>query len=385
MRARVAGVLRALLAAGCTAEPATDATPAEGPPLRFAAPVSTGLPPQPLVSTSSFEPFVAADSQGRIFVADAGARFSVSLDGGSTFLPRPGPLPAATTLCGDVALAVDARDRLWFAQSHKCGGAESRGIRVALSEDGGLSWTPPLLLEHGNADRPWWAIDGERAHLVWLEVDTMGVYAASSTDARSFTPPRALAAQASFGAPAVLEGRLLVADCGGISDGDGRRIRFPRELPSTFCMLRPMLAARPGDPTLHLAWLDVERRVCVAASVDASASWRLVECRSPGAMVLDAEKNPNLWLVASARGVSVAAFARSASGEGVDLHVTRFTDGVPSRGVAVSDLGGRASAPANTDFPALAALPDGRLVAAWAPREGDVQVATEQGSLKTPS
>src|ERR1041385_3016077 len=146
----VLGLLLAALLAGCSGHAPQNAAPppqAAAPP--FAAATSIAAPCPALREVDCFEPSIAADPTGRLFVANTSCQaIAASDDGGAAFhgLPLPpdamGMLPGAPH--GDCTMQVDPKGRLWFSalvsEAPLSGLGTLVGLHVARSDDGGASW-----------------------------------------------------------------------------------------------------------------------------------------------------------------------------------------------------------------------------------------------------
>src|SRR6478609_6612591 len=108
---------------------------------------------------------VSAFQVGRFF--DGGATdigFATSNNGGATW--QQGVLPAVTTFVGgqfdrasDPSVAFDARHATWLISSLVIRGSTPVGVVTSRSTDGGQTWTAPVVVTSGSADKNWIVCD----------------------------------------------------------------------------------------------------------------------------------------------------------------------------------------------------------------------------------
>ena len=108
---------------------------------------------------------VSAFQVGRFF--DGGATdigFATSNNGGATW--QQGVLPAVTTFVGgqfdrasDPSVAFDARHATWLISSLVIRGSTPVGVVTSRSTDGGHTWTAPVVVTSGSADKNWIVCD----------------------------------------------------------------------------------------------------------------------------------------------------------------------------------------------------------------------------------
>lgn len=346
-----------------------------GAALAFEAALVAGPPsPNPagmlVVELPGFEPYVTTDDDGVIDVSDAHDRLLRSDDEGRSFLPLPPPIHEVGRSLGDVALLA-ADERLWYAKTLQSEGSTNGGLRLASSSDGGATWQEESPILDGAPDRPWLTEVGDALGLTWIDMETESTFArrlggGTTVVGRGF----------GYGNVVATSHGLVTASCRNLFLEDVGAASYPRDLRArNSCDRRPMLAGDPATDRLDLAFVDDEGHVCVARSLDGGGSWeRIVHCES--ARILGSEdKAPELWAVAHGAGTSVAWF--EADSNDLALRVMRLSEEGVSLGVIPAGPIGPEDAPANTDFPALAALPDGRLVAAWSVTGGGTAVAVE--------
>jgi hypothetical protein len=108
---------------------------------------------------------VAAMQAGRFFDGGAsGIAFSSSSDGGTTWFR--GVLPGLTVFTGgpfdrasDPSVAFDARHGVWLISSLAIRGTTPLGVVVSRSTDGGRTWSTPINVTSGSADKNWIVCD----------------------------------------------------------------------------------------------------------------------------------------------------------------------------------------------------------------------------------
>jgi hypothetical protein len=201
------------------------------------------------------EPFLVRDGQGRLFVgwkeaetADGpGARvgFARSLDGGLTWSPnvlmdRVNPNRRQS----DPWLAVDASDRLYYARLEYAADLRQDGVMVSRSDDGGASWGPIADVDDrsGFADKESLASDGNGSlYVAYDDVDRVN----NVTDIR-FTRSR--------------DGGMTWSATTAVVDAPGG-------------VVAPVIAPRPNG-TVYVAWWDVAAgNIMVDVSRDRGATW----------------------------------------------------------------------------------------------------------------
>lgn len=203
MRRVAALTLLTLVAAGCVedAPSSDDAPPAPAPP---AAPMwrdpIRALDATGDVAGCCFEPTVATDSAGRIYVAQTASSGLAASDDGAMFTVLQAPPPVAGG--GDFMVHVDAADRVFV--SSLVGG----GIAIARSDDGGATWPVRTLLPipvdapSNGADRQWLAFGpvADEVYVTYQENCSVGfLQPACSTD-RGALIARSTDGGAGFGA-----------------------------------------------------------------------------------------------------------------------------------------------------------------------------------------
>lgn len=215
----------------------------------------TGCPPG-LTSIPCFEPSVAADPAGRVYVANAVCDgIARSAPGNASFEeldrpPLPPVAPPTTTVPGDCTLDVGPEGDLYFSAYHfqdtvvhDPAVPNHYGIQVARSENGGDSWTTNTYLSP-TTDPPTPALHPDRQ---WL----------------------------AFGA----DGRVYLTFWG--AELDRSWVAVSEDRAASFGPFRPMPATLPGQPiaqgaeTLHVPWLDAsDDAVRVSTSTDGGESFR---------------------------------------------------------------------------------------------------------------
>jgi hypothetical protein len=179
-----ATILFALLG-GCSA-PGGDPNDAAGDPVPASdAAGAGGFGPAYNVSaacTGCYEPAIAADAEGRLFVTAARlGGVAVSDDGGATWHLKPVPAPDDITGSGggasDDVVQVAPWGTLFYSQMWSdLGGLAGAGLHVAGSDDGGETWpiNTFIHLREGivnpaaASDRQWLAFEGDSTvHLLY--------------------------------------------------------------------------------------------------------------------------------------------------------------------------------------------------------------------------
>jgi hypothetical protein len=108
---------------------------------------------------------VSAFQAGRFFDGgSSGIAFATSSDSGTTWLR--GVLPALTTFTGgpfdrasDPAVAFDARHNVWMISSLVLRGTTPAGVVTSRSLNGGRTWSAPVTVTSGSADKNWIVCD----------------------------------------------------------------------------------------------------------------------------------------------------------------------------------------------------------------------------------
>jgi hypothetical protein len=189
-------MLTVLLVAGCATKPVPSLAPATAvpPTWSFGAPVAALAK---CTYANCYEPTIAADPQGRLFVADGStSSVAVSMDDGATWTQRdPPPLPQGLQgVQSDVILQAARTGRLYYSAlvvAHPAGlaGPLLEGIQVAWSDDGAATWAGnvPVGPASGTVqvvapDRQWlgFAPDGTM-YLTYNQIPT-GIWLAKSAD-----------------------------------------------------------------------------------------------------------------------------------------------------------------------------------------------------------
>lgn len=384
---------------------ATDAVP---PALRLSF-------TKPLVALAGcefacFESTVAVDGAGRVFVAD-GDRIARSLDGGSTFeqVPLP-PLPQGApegSTGADTVVTADPQGRLVYYTPlvNVNAGCVLCGIHVAVSDDGGESWSSnvfvSLLAESRDAafamDRPWLGFGpGETVYLSYNNAAS-GIWISRSDDgARSFGPfnpvsqadgsirPTAAGPPSVdreghvflpfFGLPstsAVATGQGLEALVVADSFDGGRTFRYtsvasalpPSEPGGWF----PILAV-DDDMNLHLAWNGGDGGILVSSSTDKSATWTLpvrwsgerTAAISPWIRATDGRLDV-LWFESAGEEEFALVFGRAPLATAPRGGGIERVEIAPVRG----DFYEARGVVPNSDFANFAVGSDGRVIAVW--------------------
>jgi len=391
MRWAPLAALLLLLLAGCSGKPATQAG-LHGDPTAPAAAWSFGTPVQALDAckyANCYEPTIAADPQGRLFVADGvTSKVAVSADGGKTWTPRDPPaMPMGLTGDqSDVIVQVAPTGRLYWsalvvAYPPTGGGAVLFGIQVAWSDDGAATWAgtsftspvqgAPVLYP----DRQWlgFAPDGTM-YVTYNQIPSAIWIARSADKGQTWSGWRPAASSPERGGgigqsgPPVVDskGRVYVPACAiatGAADANGgtqvyysddQAATFAKTLVSGGCSWFPILAVARDD-TLVLANQPGSVTLSVSRdggkSFDALGKW--------GKPTADAAAWP---VPGPGDELRVAWFDAGAST--ADLHVAR---GTLSHGLADDAKVGTAQGTgstrttARTDYASAALLPDGRL------------------------
>lgn len=290
---RLGVVVLALLLTGCASEAAQpELVPedsASGP--GWTAPVLALEDCAGFRPVDCFEPTVAVDGLGRIFVAAEGSdAFARSQDNGTTFErisspPLPPQVPSSWRR-GDVTLQLDPHDRLFYsalvmdAPTFPQGFVTMalRGVQVARSDDGGATWAVNTFIGPAGAppqpapsvDRQWLVFDpdGEVLYLhSWSPALQRGQVARSDDGGASFGPATLVELRAPAG-PGVAPspGVLLIPSMEHQPDGHGVVLWKSEDDARTFS--RVLIHEESGTPGYPLVFLDA------AADKSVHASWR---------------------------------------------------------------------------------------------------------------
>ena len=401
MRATLLLVVLGLMVAGGLAGCADQASQAPSPPAP-AQPDTWAFGPgivalEECLYQNCYEPTIAADPMGRLFVADGStSAVAVSEDGGATWEQRsPPPLPAAVadprfaTFQGDVLLQVAPDGRLYWSALlivNPGGAFHLEGIQVAWSDDGARTWAGNVHVSPATAtpqvvypDRQWlgFGADGT-VYLTYNQLPT-GIWSARSDDEgatwTAWTRAAPLEDRLGLGqsGPPVVDsqGRVFVPACrlveppveGAVGTtmvyrSDDRGATFRGTAVDAPCSWFPILTVLPDD---RLVLATQPGGISVTVSADRGDSFG--EARSWGGDPTTAAP----WPLATADGgLAVAWF--SDDGATADLHVTRGTaaGGPAETAVAgTADGSGTTRTQARTDFASAALLPDGRLAVVW--------------------
>lgn len=395
-------MLLLLLMAACAAPIRDEPSPSPAPPAPAFAFTTASMVP----CTRCYEPTIAWDPAGRLFIVTGGGRnFSVSKDDGKTFEPlSPPSLPAGFSgVPGDVIVQVDPKGRLWWS-ALLLGSAPdvpNGGLHVARSDDGGASWALNLRLAVGAGpaqvtnvpDRQWLGFARDGAVYV---VCTCPLYAApmiarSQDDGRTFSAfapilpaqgrPGPVGPPAIDGSGNVIVPFFLAADRADSGDLRGlgvgvavstdngasftlRTVQAVGGAP-TVCCAFPSSAANNG--TFFLAWTAYKGPPMVASSRDGGMTWSAAirwGANSSGVY-------PHPWIAAREDRLGVAWFEQGSLGIGV--HVATGGGTGPTNATRV----GEDLRSPQTDFAILAQGPDGRYATVW--ERGGLNVAVQVG------
>jgi hypothetical protein len=137
---------------------------------------------------------VAAFQAGRFFDGgSSGIAFATSTDSGTTW--QRGALPALTTFTGgpfdrasDPAVAYDARHNVWLISSLALRGTTPAGVVTSRSLDGGHTWSAPVTVTAGSADKNWIVCDNNasspffgRCYTEWDQPSNSGLIRMSTS------------------------------------------------------------------------------------------------------------------------------------------------------------------------------------------------------------
>lgn len=385
MRRLAALVPLLLLAAGCVEDaPSSDAAPpAAAPPATptWSDPVRA-LEAAAGVAGCCFEPTVATDSKGRIYVAQTAASgFAVS-DDGATFTPLQAPPPVAGG--GDFMVHVDDEDRV-FVSSLVAG-----GIAVARSDDGGATWPVRTVLPvpadapSNGADRQWLAFGpgADEVHVTYQENCHVGFLPPACSTDRGSLIARSTDGGASFGAFApvsevgsTITGHVVATEEGilvpyfqFVEGADGLKLYVARS-PDGASWERSVVHAPPEGagawfPSLAIAdwghvlvWYNATGHIVWSLSTDEGATWR--EPR-PIAGEMTALASP--WAVPTSAGIAVLWF-ETAAGEVALRQVILSGPETASAPEEVATFSpGSDRRPARTDFAHAAPLGEGAIL-----------------------
>jgi hypothetical protein len=147
----------------------------------FGAPVQISDDGWQVPSCPHSGPSIGRDSQGRLHVSwftlgrsehEAGIYYSVSKDGGRSFMPR---VQIDTNTAPEILynnLAVGDNDTVYFVWTNLDGGGKAQIYLRALAPDG-RTWSPIQQVSNarGNASRPMLAVTRDKLHIAWTETD----------------------------------------------------------------------------------------------------------------------------------------------------------------------------------------------------------------------
>lgn len=354
-----------------------------------------------------YEPAVAVDRQGRIFVAawrEGGV--AVSEDGGRTFamrsVPQPSsPTPAQAGGASDDIVNVAPWGTLYYTELWAdLGGDAGAGVHFAASDDGGRNWTQNQFIQVRvqpsslaiESDRQWLSFEGDATiHMLFNCGDSVLACMITSHDrgqtwsaARSVVLPLAHSFPSPLGAPADADGIWLAPfyalpqlspfgarSIGVVSSRDGGH-----SFTTSTVYTHPVGEGTggggwPADTILRdgswvVGWATSDGRLWLAASRDEGRSWS-----APVVLGLDQSGNAGSpWLEArDDGGFDALWFTYGSSGPGVRLGRYRADLALQSL-ASVAEIGGDVS-----DYPQFAHLPDGRVVTAYLTPDGRLRAA----------
>lgn len=395
----------------------------------FSSPVVAMARPCP---SSCFEPTVAVDHRGRIFVAigydtaasPGGGRLAVSTDGGRSFTYRPAPPnPApAGSFVGDATVVVAPSGRLYYYAVVGAGNGTPvplwfYGVEVAFSDDGARSWASNTVVSvagpHPAAlalpDRPWLAFGtGQTVWLAYNQQPSSELVLRSDDGGRTFpqaavattTPQRGTMGQAGpvvydpgsgdLYLPYLTQVEAAQAASGRRSavrvavSGDGGRtfasydIYRPSSAPAGEGF--PILGTAPSG-RLWAAWASYtgSSTTLVATSADHGHTWSGPSAWSPP----EAVPSPTVtcpWVAPAGPAVDVMAYHYD--GKTIDAWFATSPGAVPrwtELAVGVGVISGSASggSACNTDFADFALAPDNCAVVVWADPTVGVRLARQ--------
>lgn len=378
-------LLVAILLAGCVAAPAPDVGTGTDPAAVAFAPAAT-IPID--CGAGCFEPSVAVDPQGRIFVTDARQPIVArSTDGGATweaFPTPPYPKPTGDETLGDNLVQIAPDGTLYYSTIvlvRSQAGAILESLQVAWSTDGAKTWAGNTILSPVDAlgapvitpDRQWlgFAEDGT-IYITYNQVPT-GIWSARSDDGGATwtawtraAPLEGRVGAGQSGPPVVdAQGRVFVPACVSepqhtvvfVSEDKGSTFAR-RDLPGTTCSWFPILALDEGGG-LVAAWMGNDAVLQVTRSGDAAATWS-----EPVAWADDGVASP--WPIPLADGKLAVAWLTNGEPSVLCLGIGDPTTG-PERTL---DVAGDAPGGGGTHFAHGTRAPDGRLALTWT--DGDV-------------
>jgi hypothetical protein len=351
-----------------------------------------------------FEPAVAADQQGNIYVAAwrAGG-VAVSRDGGASFAIKPLPQPSSPTpsLGGGVSddiVNIAPWGSLYYTELWSdLGGTELEGIHVVISDDGGDSFTHNEFI-HGReqltslavySDRQWLAFQGDSTVFLLFNCGESVITCMLRSDdrgatwgtARSVVLPIGHSFPSPLGAPAMGADGTLIAPYYATPQAlpfGARSIRIAITKDGAIfrqstVYTHPLGEGTGGggwpanailrDGTWVVGWATSDGRLWFSASRDEGASWS-------APLVLSPEQSGGAsppWLEARDDGGFDAVWFS----DGPGVHVGRFGANLQTIGLAaVPDIGGGVS-----DYPQFTHLPDGRVATAYLTPDGRLRLA----------
>jgi len=379
------------------------ARPEGGGAIRFGAPTQVFSGSYPCC----FEPSVAVDRKGRVFVTNAaGAAIAVSSDDGAHFTQRrvppelvgqnpleavPDPLRGPPCIC-DAIVQVDPRGRLVYSTL-----AEA-GIQVAVSSDAAKSWESNTVIRTAlRPDRQWLGFGAkDTVYVIWHSGTSLRVigrpdlgtspafFTAISLDGgRTFGPPQPFlpGTEIFVAGPPVVDaaGRVYVPFLTGYYTG---RVVSPAiavavspgGVLTTFVAHR--VAASPCFCGFPIAAVDPRGTTTVAFNGFAGGHTDVAHARAFVSRSTDhglSWSRPRQWSEQIHAGpwIQLRGDRADMLWYGDDLMLTRGApDGSSSRRTRVG------SASAQTDFPHFAYLRDGRVIAVFS-RTSAVYAAIE--------
>jgi len=369
--------------------PAATSPPAFGPPVKVIETTCGGC----------YEPSVAVDKAGRVFVMAYGAdRIAVSDDGGETFRQVAGP-PKTFPVFGDAILHVDGGGHLFVI-----GLGFPIGVQVSRSSDGGRTWDANTFFPAPDADRPWIATGPDGRVYVAFKVNSVELVYRSDDGGVSFGLPAIVAPPGDtvqIAGPLVVDagGRLLQPMFTGglltsnalqvaVSDDGGRSFAFHNvyDPPSGGAGGYFPIPSVGTDGVRRLAWVrtsdtapEAGNEVLVASSGNRGSTWS-DPVRWAGPPVVASP-----WIAANGGALDVAWYKLTGGGTTTSLLFARGApDGSSIESTTVAaGIVGRPTMPApqnsaNTDFAHFAHLPDGRAVVVWS--DGAVWLSVESPS-----
>jgi hypothetical protein len=345
-----------------------------------------------------YEPSIAVDRLGRVFVTDAaGDAIAVSEDGGAHFKKRPAPPelvgqapaePVLSSLRGqrcvcDAIVQVDPHGRLVYSTLGET------GVQVAVSSDAGRSWSSNILIGTPSPDRQWIGFGPKNiVYAIWHSgaITTPPAYftATSSDGGRTFGPPQPFLPGTeifSVGPPVVDgQGRVYVplltgyytggvvgpAAAVAVSPGGGAPTFVAHKVAANPCFCGFPIAAVDPRGTVAVAFTGFAggrteasyTRALVSGSTDHGLTWA-----RPRAWSTD-QVTSSPWINLRGGRSDLVWYGRG------KLILTRGR-----RGVSSLQQGVVAYSSPQTDFAHFAYLPDGRVIAVFT--EGAVFVNSE--------